>query len=541
MQATSPALEIENEISPPNKSMIITRSEDKMKTLLRFSFVMLCVVSLVSTGWAQTTYYSQGSVDPTVKANWNTNPVGGGASPGSFNLGDVFIIQNAHNMTTTASWSVIGTVEISNGGTLTASNSVTADSIIIDGGGILTMNADVTANRTLDLGSDIITTGGNTLTVGDFGTPAGIARRSTGYVIGNLRYGPYGYNNTCTFTFDVGTANGYSPIKVVIPNVSGPDYLTATVVQAQEPNVAQTDSVLNRYWILTAGPTLSFTGTVTIDLTYLHADFPLTTMPEGSTVYGSVPIEDTLIVGAFRSTNPDAGWNFPTTYLRTPGGTNDGGTVQISNVNSPYLTANLTIGFPTSSLPVEMVSFAATANRLTAELKWSTATEVNNFGFDIERRLINQSQVTNWTKVGFVPGAGTSSSLHNYSYVDNDVQAGLYEYRLKQIDRDGSFKYSKSMQVEVGMAPRVLSLGSNYPNPFNPSTTIEFSVPSDGRATLKVYNVLGQEVATLFDGVAVAGNLNKATFDASRLSSGVYFSRLESGGHALVKRMLLMK
>jgi hypothetical protein len=190
-----------------------------------------------------------------------------------------------------------------------------------------------------------------------------------------------------------------------------------------------------------------------------------------------------------------------------------------------------------AALPVEMACFSATANRLAAEVHWSTSTEVDNSGFEIERKC----GATGWTKVGFVSGSGTSTSLQTYSYTDEVPRAGLYEYRLKQIDRSGTFKYSDVMQVEVGMAPKVLALGSNYPNPFNPATSIEFSVPRDGRAVLKIYNTLGQEVATLFDGNAVAGTLQKANFDASRLASGVYYSRLEFGGQALVKRMMLVK
>jgi hypothetical protein len=190
-----------------------------------------------------------------------------------------------------------------------------------------------------------------------------------------------------------------------------------------------------------------------------------------------------------------------------------------------------------SSLPVEMTSFSATANHLTANIHWSTATEVNNFGFEIERKTVHSE----WAKIGFVTGVGSSNSLHNYAYSDNVGQAGMYDYRIKQIDKNGGFKYSSVMQVEIGTAPKVLSLGANYPNPFNPTTNIEFSVPNDGRVVLKVYNVLGQEVAILFDGDALAGRLMKTSFDASRLTSGVYFSRLEYNGQAIVKRMILMK
>jgi hypothetical protein len=227
----------------------------------------------------------------------------------------------------------------------------------------------------------------------------------------------------------------------------------------------------------------------------------------------------------------------PGTYA-APSGSNSSPTVNRTGFDQSTLP--LTYYFASTStnvLPVEMTSFSASANRLSSELRWSTATEVNNFGFEIERKSAN----TGWSKIAFVAGAGTSTSLHNYSYTDNVGQAGMYQYRVKQVDKNGTFKYSSEMQVEVGAVAKVLSLGDNYPNPFNPTTSIEFSIPTDGRAVLKVYNMLGQEVATLFEGVAASGKLMKASFDASRLSSGVYFSRLESGGHALVKRMLLLK
>ncbi len=193
----------------------------------------------------------------------------------------------------------------------------------------------------------------------------------------------------------------------------------------------------------------------------------------------------------------------------------------------------LPVGFP-----VELTSFTATATSLTTMLTWKTATEVNNAGFDIQRRLGSTQQ---WTKVGSVAGAGTSNKPHSYSYTDKVGTAGTYSYRLKQIDHNGAFTYSQQVQVAVGGAPRVLGLSQNFPNPFNPTTNMQFTVPTDGRATLKVYNTIGQLVATLFDGVATAGQYNQATFDGSRLASGIYFSRLEFSGKTELKKMLLLK
>ena len=183
-----------------------------------------------------------------------------------------------------------------------------------------------------------------------------------------------------------------------------------------------------------------------------------------------------------------------------------------------------------------MVSFTATANRTNAELHWSTATEVNNYGFEIERR-----QTSTWTKVGFVAGAGTSNAPHDYSYTDNNLSPGRYVYRIKQTDNNGTFSYKVSAEVEIGLTAKEFALLSNYPNPFNPSTTIQFTLGNDGMTSLQVYNMLGQKAATLFNGNAEAGKLYQVTLDASNLPSGVYFYRLESGSFVSTKKLILMK
>lgn len=198
-------------------------------------------------------------------------------------------------------------------------------------------------------------------------------------------------------------------------------------------------------------------------------------------------------------------------------------------------------------LPVQLTAFTAVANRLSAELRWSTATEVNNHGFEIERRTVQRSEVGGqisageWARVGFVPGAGTSTSPKEYTFVDAGLEPGRYAYRIKQVDNDGAFTYYSAAEVEIGAAPKAFTLHPNYPNPFNPSTSIEFTIPEDGFATLKVFNLLGQEVATLFEGEAVAGQIYQRTFDASQLPTGVYVSRLTSGGRSLIQKMLLAK
>ena len=205
-------------------------------------------------------------------------------------------------------------------------------------------------------------------------------------------------------------------------------------------------------------------------------------------------------------------------------------------------------------LPVELASFTATANRLNATLRWQTATETNTAGFDVERRAISDQEAaisgqqttvrdlnSQWSGVGFVKGTGTSASPEQYTFVDQNLSPGLYLYRLKLIDRTGAFKYSQETQVRVGNAPRVFSLSQNYPNPFNPTTTIEFTLEKDGRVSLKVYDVLGREVATLLDDNRKAGEYQQVVFDGSRYSSGVYFVVLQAGGKQMIKKMLMLK
>ena len=216
------------------------------------------------------------------------------------------------------------------------------------------------------------------------------------------------------------------------------------------------------------------------------------------------------------------------------------GYAKVSPWVSSALTLDLTGAIVNAPLPVELTSFTASANRLNTQLAWSTATEVDNYGFDIERRSVETAGAA-WAKVGFVQGAGTSNSPRHYTFADNASTSGRYAYRLKQIDTKGGFKYSQTAEVEVGLVAKVLTLSGNYPNPFNPTTNIEFTVATDGKAVLRVYNTLGQQVAELYNGEAQAGRIIQTHFDASRLASGVYFSRLQVDGKNLVKRMMLVK
>ena len=193
-----------------------------------------------------------------------------------------------------------------------------------------------------------------------------------------------------------------------------------------------------------------------------------------------------------------------------------------------------------SIVPVELTSFTANVVGSSVVLNWTTATEANNQGFEIERSADGVS----FNSIGFVPGFGTTTEPKSYSYSDQSINSGTYYYRLKQIDYDGSFTYSDVSEVEVSL-PTVFSLEQNYPNPFNPSTSIQFSVPIDARVKINIYNLVGEKVAEVANKEFSAGT-HKVNFDAASMTSGIYFYQLDAAGidgktFSSVKKMTLLK
>jgi hypothetical protein len=295
--------------------------------------------------------------------------------------------------------------------------------------------------------------------------------------------------------------------------------------------------------ILASGQTLTLDGSAT-DVFIIRASSTLDI--NGGTV--------SLIHGAVWS---NVFWYVGSSATILSGSTFSGNILAVTsitlNASATLVTARLlahggAITINSDVMPVELVAFTVTTHSMptgggfNADLHWSTATEVNNYGFDIERRLVNSqsSTVSSWEKIGFVVGNGTSNSAHNYLYTDASISSGTYAYRLKQIDNDGIYKYSSEAEITIAV-PKVAALNQNYPNPFNPTTTITFILAEDGFTTLKIYDVLGHEITTLVNGEMKSGVVNTVYFTASKLSSGVYFSRLETGSFVSTKKLTLIK
>jgi hypothetical protein len=211
--------------------------------------------------------------------------------------------------------------------------------------------------------------------------------------------------------------------------------------------------------------------------------------------------------------------------------------------NISYTSSSINLhGLSNQMLPVELSSFSASVNVNNVTLNWKTATEVNNSGFAVERAQVNsQSQILDprFKKIAFIPGHGSSSSPKEYSYTDKNLTGGTkFKYRLKQIDNNGQFKYSK--EIEIQIVPKQFALYQNYPNPFNPSTTIKFDLPEASKVILNVYNILGQKVVTLLNKTVDAG-FHQMIFNGDNFPSGTYIYRIQAGNFIQTKKMLLIK
>ncbi len=397
----------------------------------------------------------------------------------------------------------------------------------------------------------IVETGNFTL-VAQTSTAANVTGASgASYVIGAMGRGMSNSGGS-TKDFPVGDANGYRPINLrsttagsstghhaIVRMISG-DANSSSSLGTGIDRVSQV-----RYYRISYSNAIGGAATMNFDRFY----------PSYGTDDG-VEAGNTDLRVAY-STNNRANWNAlgqttnphttdltsPPTQIR-PDSLNPA--VTLSNGGNPMFIclANMTGG--SNPLPVQLASFAGQyVSQSSVRLTWRTVSEVNNYGFMVERRHTGESI---WVEVanGFVAGSGTTSQPQNYTFTDATAGGVTLEYRLRQIDMDGSVNYSEPIMISspTSVAERVperFELQQNYPNPFNPGTTINFSVAKNGRAVLDVFTVLGEKVATLYDGIVEGGTMYTARFDGASLASGVYLYRLTSGNSVQIKRMHLMK
>jgi hypothetical protein len=192
-------------------------------------------------------------------------------------------------------------------------------------------------------------------------------------------------------------------------------------------------------------------------------------------------------------------------------------------------------------LPVNMNYFTYSIDKNNVKLRWETATEINNSGFEVQRKKTNEQ---NWTVIGWSEGNGTTNQPKDYMFDDNKLQKANYKYRLRQVDYNGNFEYHNLAGNVIIGGPKDFKVSQNYPNPSNPKSKIDYQIPFDGKVTIKIYDITGREVATLVNEIKISGYYT-AEFDGTNLASGVYFYRINAEGsgqiYTVTKKMVLVK
>ncbi len=397
--------------------------------------------------------------------------------------------------------------------------------------GVLLSNNTSAVNLTLTNG--FMNSGENILTIGSSTSNLGTITRTSGHIIGKLRRW---INNVTAndIIFPVGNNSHYRPTNISFTTAptSGGTLLVEFVSSNPGTNglpLNESGTIISNigqdgYWKITTGDGLNG-GVYNIDLT-----------AEG---FGGV--EDYT---GLRMLKRDTGgnWTFQGNHSVCTG-SNSCPVLHRTDLNS---FSEFGVGGASGNpLPVEIITFQANYHNGKVNLDWKTATEVDNYGFEIERASSLQNLNLNvYEKIGFVKGFGNSNSPKDYSFIDKNIKYGMVKYRLKQINQDGNFSYSNEVAIDIKL-PDKFVLFQNYPNPFNPITTINYQLPKKSFISVKIYDVIGRVVETIVNEEQTAGNY-EIKFDGSNLVSGIYFYKLisvDSDGKqiTLLKKMVLLK
>jgi hypothetical protein len=455
-----------------------------------------------------------------------TNVISGA---GTFNLASGATLKCSHASglngnitTTTTNYDAAANFEFngSTGAQVTGSAFTSANNLTINNSAGVSLSTNAQVTGTLTLTSGLFTLGSSSLSLGNSTTISGTPSSSNMIVATGSGYLTKGFSGTGSFTFPVGDNTGTAEYSPATLNFTSGTFSSGSasvnLTNSKHGSNTSATSYIDRYWTVVPSGISSFSSDVTF--TYVDAD-----------IHGT---ESNIYLGKYSSGTWTL-FNVATT-----------GSNQLTGTVSSF--SDFT-GGESSALPVELTSFTSNVIGNKVELNWKTATEVNNYGFEVQRlavsnQLLANSQVLNangWTKIGFVDGNGNSNSPKSYSFTDEPTGGKEFNYRLKQIDFDGTYEYSDIVTAALENVS-TFALEQNFPNPFNPTTKISYTIPEKVNVKLKIYDMIAQQVAELVNSSQEAGRY-QVTFDGSGLPSGVYFYKLEAGKFVEVKKFMLVK
>ncbi len=384
------------------------------------------------------------------------------------------------------------------GNELSLSGAPTLNHMLFSSTSSPTLNSSFTVNGEIILGRDI-DLNGNTITLGS---------------IGNLNEGSYrfyGSSGTITTTRTLNNISAQNVGGLGVTITTTADMGSTTITRGH--TTQGSNSSISRYYDIT--PTTNSGLNATLEFSYNDNEM-------------NWNVESDLKL--FKSTNGGTNWSVQNSS--TVNTTNN--TITLTGIDgfSRWTAANYN-----SPMPVELFSFTSNISERNVKLTWQTCKEINNKGFEIERKCSESG----WIKIGYVNGKGVSNEVTNYSYNDIKLNTGKYNYRLKQIDFNGNYAYHNlNGVIEIGI-PSKFSLSQNYPNPFNPITKIDFELPVESKINIKIFDITGQEVLNVINNETRSVGYYSLVIDGSRLSSGVYFYNLTAGTYSETKKMILLK
>ena len=381
----------------------------------------------------------------------------------------------------------------------------------------VTLNTNITINGILTLTNGYLTLGSNVITLAGYLDPIN-GGSSSSYIVtnGTGTFTRNSVGSSTDYLFPVGTTTSYNP--VIVNNSGTTDNFSVKVQSTFDYAPDDTSKVVKRQWTIDEATPGGSSATIT---------FYFNSGEWGNSFSTSNPV----VIGKWDG----IAWVH---YDATLSGTGPYAVINSSPVTSfsPFVVGN------DGALPVELTSFTSTVRDRNVMLRWSTAVELNNAGFEVERKLSDGSE--SWTNIGFVQGNGTTNEPKNYSFEDKKLNTGKYGYRLKQIDYNNKETvFNLNNIVEVGI-PKNPELSQNYPNPFNPVTKIDYNITYNSKVTLKIFDITGREISTLVNETMEAGYYT-VQFNAYEFASATYFYRLSTEGgnenFVMTKRMILIK